>query len=240
MIKKGVVTHIKFPMQFEEEKLMKDLAILLDKKWQPHFNTNGYEGEWTIIPLYAPKGDENNIWALSHNNENLPVETALLKLCPYFKEVIDSFKFPIVTARILKLNEGAFIKTHTDHELGYEDHTFRLHIPITTNNLVEFILNEERLTMLPGDCWYTNVNYPHSVANRGNKDRVHLVIDGKRNEWSDELFFSMEPKERFIPPPPEDLSREALEQVISELKTHNAPEIQQHIKKLEEKLKEYQ
>jgi Mg/Co/Ni transporter MgtE len=45
--------------------------------------------------------------------------------------------------------------------------------------------------MQPGEAWYTNVNLPHSVENKGQTNRVHLVIDCIRNEWSDELFKSM-------------------------------------------------
>lgn len=235
MITPQTIAHLKFSMEFDEEKLLKDLAFILEQKWRPHFNQQDYEGEWKVISLYAPKGDEENIFALSLDGE-LPVETPLLKKCNYFKEVIDSFHFPIVTARLLKLEKGAVIKTHTDHDLGYENYTFRLHIPITTNDQVAFIMNGEQLKMKPGECWYTNVNYPHSVANKGHEDRVHLVIDGKRNEWSDQLFFSMAPKESFIPPS-EEYSRETLEQIISELKTHKNPLIHQHIKELEEKLK---
>ncbi|HBR53656.1 MAG TPA: aspartyl/asparaginyl beta-hydroxylase domain-containing protein, partial [Flavobacteriaceae bacterium] len=38
---------------------------------------------------------------------------------------------------------------------------------------------------------YTNVNLPHSVTNTGSTNRVHLVLDCIRNEWSDKLFASV-------------------------------------------------
>ena len=227
--------YLKMPFQFDQNKLVYDLSLLLEDKWIPHFNTNGYNGNWNAISLYAPNGDTSNIFALSISNSVIS-ETPLLKKCNYFKEVIDSFKCPILTARLLRLGVGAEIKPHSDHELGYEDGSFRLHIPILTNEKVEFILDGTRLTMLPGECWYTNVNYLHSVKNSGQSDRVHLVIDGERNEWSDRLFFSMAPEESFMPTTEKDQSPEEILKIIEELKRSNEPIAQQLIKELQQKL----
>lgn len=230
-------TYLKLPFQFNKEKLVHDLSLVLDKNWISHFNTTGYQGDWKAISLYAPKGVESNIFALS-TSDAIISETATLKKCQYFKEVIDTFKCPILTARILRLGVGAEIKPHRDHELGYEDGNFRLHIPIITNSQVEFILDDTKLKMLPGECWYTNVNYVHSVKNEGESDRVHLVIDGKRNEWSDHLFFSLAPAESFQQITKEDDSEETIKRTIEELKQRNEPISKQIINELLSKLTE--
>ncbi|WP_430404079.1 aspartyl/asparaginyl beta-hydroxylase domain-containing protein [Fluviicola sp.] len=96
---------------------------------------------------------------------------------------------------------------------------------------------DERLIMLPGECWYTNVNFVHSVANRGTEDRVHLVIDGVRNEWTDELFFALAPESSFQSVREENLSRETIVRMLEELK--NNPQMVNHplVSELEEKLK---
>ncbi|MEP5339609.1 MAG: aspartyl/asparaginyl beta-hydroxylase domain-containing protein [Algibacter sp.] len=224
-------TYLKLPFQFNKEKLVHDLSLILDGNWISHFNTTGYNGDWKVISLYAPNGVESNIFALSTLNSIIS-ETSTLKKCQYFKEVIDSFKCPILTARILRLGVGAEIKPHRDHELGYEDGNFRLHIPIVTNSHVQFILDGTELTMLPGECWYTNVNYVHSVKNTGESDRVHLVIDGKRNEWSDLLFFSLAPAESFQPILEENNSPETIKRIIEELKQSNEPIAKQLINEL--------
>ncbi|MEP1489153.1 MAG: aspartyl/asparaginyl beta-hydroxylase domain-containing protein [Algibacter sp.] len=224
-------TYLKLPFQFNKEKLVHDLSLILDGNWISHFNTTGYNGDWKVISLYAPNGVESNIFALSTLNSIIS-ETSILKKCQYFKEVIDSFKCPILTARILRLGVGAEIKPHRDHELGYEDGNFRLHIPIVTNSHVQFILDGTELTMLPGECWYTNVNYVHSVKNTGESDRVHLVIDGKRNEWSDLLFFSLAPAESFQPILEENNSPETIKRIIEELKRSNEPISKQLINEL--------
>jgi len=232
---KEITKHIKFPIQFDEKRLLQDLNRVMEDKWIPHFNNGGYVGNWNVISLYAKNGNEQNIFAPLNNSDTIS-ETPLMKECHYFKEVLAYFKFPILSVRLLRLEVGAEIKPHTDHELGYEDGQFRLHIPIVTHPEVEFILDGERLTMLPGECWYTNVNYVHSVANRGTIDRVHLVIDGIRNDWSDELFFSVAPKESFESNPNNELSEDTMRKVLEELKRN--PTMKNHplISELEEKL----
>lgn len=97
----------------------------------------------------------------------------------------------------MRLNAGAVIKPHKDHALGYEDGDFRLHIPIVTNPDVNFMLGGERIVMNEGTCWYINANEEHAVSNNGLTDRIHLVIDGKRNEWTDDIFFSLAPESSF-------------------------------------------
>lgn len=218
--------YLKLPFLFDLDKLVYDLSLIIEKKWIAHYNTSGYRGDWKVISLFAEGSDDSNVFALS--NSNLPItETKTLKKCLYFKEIIESFQCKVLSARILNLGVHAEIKPHRDYKLGYEDHNFRIHIPITTNKNVTFILDDEHLRMLPGECWYTNVNYIHSVKNSGDSDRVHLVIDYERNEWSDKLFFSLAPEESFQPFTKETLSAERIKQMIEELKYRNEPAAKQ-------------
>jgi aspartyl/asparaginyl beta-hydroxylase len=235
MKKLNSTKFLKFPFQFEEDKLVHDLSLATNRKWFPHFNTKAYDGEWKIIPLYAINGDESDMMGVSYGNV-LMQETPLMKDCIYFKEVIDSLKFTILSARIMRLGAGADIKPHQDHALGYEDGDFRLHIPITTNEKVEFVLDGTILKMKPGECWYTNVNYVHSVSNAGTTDRNHLVIDGRRNEWTDKLFFSLAPEETFRPIPKKPESPETIKQIIEELKRNNQPAAMDLIDEYQKKL----
>jgi hypothetical protein len=233
-----ITKYLKLPFQFEEKLLLRDLETAQTNLWIPHFNKGGYEGEWKSIALYAKDGDEKNIYAMSDGDASLK-ETKLMNWCSYFREVVHTFKFPLASVRLLKLGIGAEIKPHRDYKLGYEDNYFRLHVPITTNDEVEFILDEKRLIMKPGECWYTNVNYIHSVANRGKTDRVHLVIDGERNQWSDELFFSLAPKESFEPETEENYSPEMIKELIKNLEFRNEPAAEELIKKYRKQLKNF-
>ena len=47
---------------------------------------------------------------------------------------------------------------------------------MSCNPELEFILGGTRVVMNPGQVWYHNFNLPHSVANKGRIDRIHLVI----------------------------------------------------------------
>ena len=88
----------------------------------------------------------------------------------------------------MRLTPGSLIKEHRDHDLAFEDGTVRLHVPVTINDGVDFRLNRVRCVMPAGSAWYLRLADPHSVANRGNTDRVHLVIDATVNDWVRDLF----------------------------------------------------
>ncbi len=236
MSKDRVTKYLKFPMLFDEQRLVSDLSLAMESQWIPHFNTGGYTGNWKAVSLYAANGNEQNIFAHVQDQSSIS-ETPLMKECAYFREVLDFFKFPILSVRLLRLEVGAEIKPHTDYELGYEDGQFRLHIPIVTNPDIEFILGGEKLTMLPGECWYTNVNFVHSVANMGTVDRVHLVVDGIRNAWTDELFFSLAPESSFEVKREENLDMETIKRMLEELKANPGMVDHPLISELENQLK---
>ena len=191
------VKHLKLPMVFDPVRLQQDLEHVLQHQWTAHYSTDNYEGNWTSVALLSTDGDATSIYAMPNSQQEPMVPTSVLNGCPYFQEVIAAFGFPITSCRLLRLDAGAVIKPHRDHCLGYEDGAFRLHVPIITNPGVEFILAGERIIMDEGTCWYINANEEHSVANRGTANRIHFVIDGERNAWSDALFYALAPEEAF-------------------------------------------
>ena len=83
----------------------------------------------------------------------------------------------------MRLTPGSLIREHRDHDLSFEDGMVRIHVPVTTNDGVDFRLNGVRCVMPAGSVWYLRLSDPHSVANRGGTDRVHLVIDAAVNDW---------------------------------------------------------
>ncbi|MEO8238153.1 MAG: aspartyl/asparaginyl beta-hydroxylase domain-containing protein [Flavobacterium sp.] len=231
LIMDKLVRYIKFPMFFDTEKLKNDVHKIINEKWTDHYNTNDYAGKWTSIALMSQNGKSDTIYALPNTDEKL-VPTEILKYCTYFQEILDSFLFEKTAVRLLQLAVGAEVKPHSDNCLGYEDGCFRLHIPIITNSEVEFILDGKRLIMNEGECWYIDANFTHSVANRGTRDRIHLVIDGLRNEWTDSLFFKEAHENEFIRPAPE-MNEEQKKLMIAELQRMNLPAANQILKDLE-------
>jgi aspartyl/asparaginyl beta-hydroxylase (cupin superfamily) len=116
------------------------------------------------------------------------VDTPLLDHCPYFAEVMRTFRCPLRTVRLMRLASGSAIKEHTDVDLAFEDGMVRIHIPVVTTDQVEFVLNGSRVAMEAGSAWYLRLSDPHRVVNNGPMDRVHLVVDGFVNDWIAHVF----------------------------------------------------
>jgi hypothetical protein len=226
-----LVRPIKFPFVFNTNRLKIDVQKVLKQNWIDHYNTNDYSGKWTSIALMSQGGKSDSIYAFPNSNEPI-IETKALDSCDYFKAILDGFLFEKVAVRLLQLAVGAEIKPHKDHCLGYEDCSFRLHIPIITNSDVEFILDDKRIKMNEGECWYIDANFVHSVANRGTNDRIHLVIDGIRNDWTDQLFFAEANPDQFLKPKP-TMSDEEKQLIIAELQRMNSKVANDLIKEIE-------
>ena len=179
----------KLPLQFDPQALKNDFAELKEVEWIDHFVEQNYEGSWTVIPLRGPIGAEHPVMMIYSDPSCTEFEnTPFLDTCPYFQEVLSSFRCPVNAARLMRLTPGSVIKEHSDYDLSVEDGNARLHVPIITNPGVEFRLNDRLVDMRPGECWYLRLSDPHSVLNRGKEDRVHLVIDVTVDDWLTDLL----------------------------------------------------
>ena len=85
--------------------------------------------------------------------------------------------------RLMRLHAGAEIHPHRDPGLGIEHGLARLHLPVRTHEAVGFLVDGERRPMQAGELWYFNADQVHEVWNRGDEDRIHLVIDCIANPW---------------------------------------------------------
>jgi hypothetical protein len=111
-----------------------------------------------------------------------------MALCEHMRAAVDAFRFPKASVRLLRLGAGARIKEHVDRDLGLADGELRIHVPVTTNDKVEFVVSDRRLLLGVGEAWYIDFSKPHRIFNGGSTDRVHLVIDGAVNEWALEML----------------------------------------------------
>lgn len=178
---------VKLPLQFDAALMQAELALILATEFVPHFNTAYYQGDWSAVPLRSIGGRTDQIYP-DPTAKDAFADTPLLARCGYIREVLARLRCPQQAVRLLRLKAGSVIKEHCDHELGFEDGEVRLHIPVVTNPDVEFVLDQVRIVMNEGECWYLNVNRPHRVANRGAADRVHLVVDCVVNDWLRDLL----------------------------------------------------
>jgi hypothetical protein len=176
--------RLQLPLRFDPRLLRRDLDALAAAPWTAHFVRQNYEGDWSVIPLRCAAGETHPIRMIySDPAATAFVDTPFLELCPYFRDVIAAFACPVRSVRLMRLTPGSVIKEHTDLDLGVEAGTARIHVPVTTNPDVEFLLNRRRVDMEEGQAWYLRLGDPHAVANRGAEDRVHLVLDLEANAW---------------------------------------------------------
>ncbi|NCU05019.1 MAG: aspartyl/asparaginyl beta-hydroxylase domain-containing protein [Chitinophagaceae bacterium] len=186
-----MIKYLQLNQQFDVQQMQQEVALLENGLWKAHYNTTHYEGSWTILPLRSINGSIDNIISIhSAAATSIPAyqNTALLEQCRYIQSVLDWFECEKTAVRLMKLHAGAVIKEHSDHDLCFEDGEVRLHIPVITNNAVDFFLDDERIPMQEGECWYMNLTLKHRINNYSNIDRVHLVLDCKVNDWIKEQF----------------------------------------------------
>jgi len=225
----------KLPFQFDPIKLKQDLDICFNYNFLQNYISDNYNGKNYILPLRSIDGKLNSSAALPDQQDRYK-DTIVMEKCHYFRESISLFLCNKEAIRLMNLPPEAKVNTHVDDFCGYEDGLFRVHIPITTNDDVYFILDDKRIVMEPGQVWYTNVNLPHSVANKGKTNRIHLVMDCIRNEWSDELFKALGYNFNLEYEVQETLSTETIQLMIKELELQNTDTAKQLIIQLKEQL----
>ena len=186
-----MIDSAKLPLHFDPQSLQSDLCTLEHIDWIDHFVKQNYEGSWSVIPLRGPAHASHPVMMIySDPGCSEFSDTPFLEECPYFQKVLASFHCPVNVVRLMKLTPGSVIKEHTDYDLSLEDGNVRLHIPVTTSPQIEFRLNNRRIQMNVGECWYLRLSDPHTVSNHSNEDRVHLVVDVSVNAWLDNMISS--------------------------------------------------
>jgi Aspartyl/Asparaginyl beta-hydroxylase len=174
--------YVKFPFQFDAALLQNDLAKVADDEWIKHFNQQYYEGNWSVASLRSNGGHTKQIYPDPHSPEDF-ADTKILARCEYVREILSKIECEKEAVRFMLLGSGAKILEHRDYFMGIEEGCIRLHIPVITNEFVEFYLADELVEMRTGELWYLDFYQKHRVENNGDKDRIHLVIDCKVNDW---------------------------------------------------------
>lgn len=172
------------PLSFDAARLQADLAAVEAMTWTDHFVRQNYEGQWDVLPLRHQAGATHPIMqAYTPPDATDFVDAAILDRTPYFRNVLTAFLCPLKAVRLMRLTPGSRIKEHKDHDLAADWGQARVHVPVTTNPGVTFLLNRAPVAMEPGQAWYLRLSDPHEVTNDGETDRVHLVIDCDVNDW---------------------------------------------------------
>ena len=98
---------------------------------------------------------------------------------PIMAEIIERFYSPggtIIRAVAAKLAAGGNITPHIDTLESFA-HGHRIHIPITTNKLVRFMIDGRPYRFEIGNIYEINNQKTHSVMNAGKEDRISFIFD---------------------------------------------------------------
>ncbi|MDQ6726373.1 MAG: aspartyl/asparaginyl beta-hydroxylase domain-containing protein, partial [Actinomycetota bacterium] len=154
------------PLRFDVDGLRADIDALAPRDWVPHFNTAGYDGDWSGAALRSVGGLPGRLYPDPTASAAF-ADTPLLARCPHTAAALATLRCPLLAVRFLRLGPGSRIKPHTDLDLGFDDGEVRLHVPVSGGAGVEFLLDGRPVEMDEGEVWYLNLNLRHSVENRG-------------------------------------------------------------------------
>lgn len=98
---------------------------------------------------------------------------------PVMHDIIDRH-YPkggtIIRAMAAKLLAGGKIRPHIDtHPSFHAGH--RIHVPITTNHRVRFMIDGRPHQLAVGNAYEINNQKNHSVMNKGAEDRITFIFD---------------------------------------------------------------
>jgi hypothetical protein len=174
------------------QQMRQELEHLLESQWHAHVNKRDYQGGWDVLPLRcaAEHLTAHGIlqsFALypSEGWSNLPQ----LEQSPALLRFVTTLPYQVKSVRLMRLHPGAEIKPHRDHGLSLEQGEARLHLPLQTNDLLKFFVNEQLVPMQAGELWYINADQVHHVANKGSESRINLVLDCVvNNELKEQIY----------------------------------------------------
>jgi hypothetical protein len=82
----------------------------------------------------------------------------------------------VIRAMAAKLLAGGKITPHVDVHPSFH-HGHRIHIPITTNPRVRFMIDGQPHQFKVGEAYEINNQNTHSVMNKGTDDRITFIFD---------------------------------------------------------------
>ncbi|MEM7000242.1 MAG: aspartyl/asparaginyl beta-hydroxylase domain-containing protein [Pseudomonadota bacterium] len=143
---------------------------LRQKKYsEVHYNTE------SVIVIFCDHDDWPNIDVIKGNGWDRLAEVAL----PVMHGIIGQHYTPggtIIRAMAAKLTAGTTITPHTDNHPSFRS-SHRVHIPITTNRKVRFMIDGRPHRLDVGQAYEINNQKRHSVINGGDEDRITFIFD---------------------------------------------------------------
>lgn len=183
----------------ERKRVLAEAKALADH-WASHYSSYNKGGTWTAMalrgydpadPTFIIKPAEMSKKWKAENPERLKAKAELTTAAPLAPATMALLKsLPVQRfdrVRFMKLAPGGGELTRhadiTDRDAGVSDNKVtRLHIPLKTNALCEFQSWDARgqlrtLCMSRDGLYYLDQRKPHACCNKGDNERIHLVVD---------------------------------------------------------------
>jgi len=159
------------------DSLLTQISLLSEDDWTQYRERRlrgGAAAEQTdTIPL---------IYDLAQNINSNIIHEKYGIFNPYMDAVMELVSESLGTlsikqAMLTRLRSGSVIGRHRDRG-PLTAKTHRIHVPVITNEQCLFTVDDEVRNLQAGEVWIIdNVGRYHSVENKGQQDRVHLIID---------------------------------------------------------------
>ena len=159
---------IKLPLAFDVERMRSEVEQVPESEWRPH--PQGHPGN-SALPLIARGGNP-----MDDGVAGTMLPTAHLERCPYLQQVLGAFETVFGRSRLMRLEGNSEATLHVDTNYYWADRV-RIHVPILTSPVIEFICNERSLHMAAGEAWIFDAWRQHNVLNPTGDRRIHLVAD---------------------------------------------------------------
>lgn len=110
---------------------------------------------------------------------------AYQRYLPFLAPVLDQLSRKLDPCYLVRLQfsrhlAGDGFDPHHDKFSFTLVNSYRLHIPIVTNENVWFSVGDEKKNLAPGEIWEINNVRMHAGRNEGSSPRIHLIVDFAR------------------------------------------------------------
>ena len=165
--------------EYDIEPLRKQILALEESAWAGNtYRQQEYEVHsqtQSVVMVFTDGSGWPNIEVRRENGWDLLAASAV----PLMQQIVEDH-YPaggtIIRAMAARLGPGGIIKPHRDKHPSFH-YGHRIHIPITTNQRVRFMIDGRPYHMEVGQVYEINNQRQHSVMNKGDEGRVNFIFD---------------------------------------------------------------
>ena len=192
IIKESKLPWLELDIQIPRAAMLKEAVALKDRFNSLVFKSSNYylHKNWHSICLFGIDDKHHHHQKLYFEEANKNLQwTAIAKLCPvttnFFKNVFPMNDY--IRVSFMLLEPDGYISPHKD--IDGDGGMFPINIALTNPKgcafkMVDF---EGFIPFSPGKSFLLDVGYEHTIVNKSNEDRYHLIVQGHPTDKYKEL-----------------------------------------------------